>query len=255
MSRTPSSPGSEILREMEEESLKRFSLVASGLVSLGSSSKHGRRRVGRPLPANRPGDFRFAWPMVDDASSLPAGGNGCLSPVHPCRSIGASFWSSLRNQAGPKACVLNLAGHTIDLNPRSMLVVFPNLDLTAAVSRRAASGISTPWEWHSYLLAVDESRRPSSKEASERSLKVPPARMQASLASITTIGTGLEDRPTALFAPHRCSDRGLHCSFDFPADGSRPVGTPFILMVMDGFIIMAPGVAGFVDRAPIMLAA
>lgn len=36
---------------------------------------------------------------------------------------------------GTEACVLNTIGYTIDINPRSMLVVFPTLDMTESFSR------------------------------------------------------------------------------------------------------------------------
>lgn len=54
------------------------------------------------------------------------------SPSHLCRRV---VLMKPTQSGGTEAAILNTIGHTIDINPRSMIVVFPNLDLAEAFSR------------------------------------------------------------------------------------------------------------------------
>jgi phage terminase large subunit GpA-like protein len=54
------------------------------------------------------------------------------SPQHPCKRVVVCKPSQ---SGGSEACVLNVIGHTVHLEPRSVLIVMPNLELAAAFSR------------------------------------------------------------------------------------------------------------------------
>jgi phage terminase large subunit GpA-like protein len=54
------------------------------------------------------------------------------SPSHPCRRV---VLLKPVQGGGTEAAILNTTGHTIDINPRSMLVVFPTLDLAESFSK------------------------------------------------------------------------------------------------------------------------
>ena len=54
------------------------------------------------------------------------------SPSHPCRRV---ILVKPVQSGGTEAAVLNVIGHTIHLNPRSMIVTFPTIDLAESFSR------------------------------------------------------------------------------------------------------------------------
>jgi phage terminase large subunit GpA-like protein len=54
------------------------------------------------------------------------------SPSDPCRRV---VMVKPVQAGGTEALILNVAGHTIDINPRSMLITFPTIDLAESFSR------------------------------------------------------------------------------------------------------------------------
>jgi phage terminase large subunit GpA-like protein len=76
--------------------------------------------------AAEPGDWHtdrvsyFKYPME------------CASPTHPARRI---VVVKPVQAGGTESLVLNVIGHTIDINPRSMIVTFPTIDLAESFSR------------------------------------------------------------------------------------------------------------------------
>ena len=78
-----------------------------------------------PEFAAEPGDWRHR------VTCMRAVMNAC-SPSHPCRRV---VLVKPVQSGGTEAVVLNTIGHTIDLNPRSVLVVFPTIELAESFSR------------------------------------------------------------------------------------------------------------------------
>jgi phage terminase large subunit GpA-like protein len=83
-------------------------------------------RVIAPEFAAAPGAWR-----TDRVSCMRAVMRAC-SPSHPCRRV---VLVKPAQAGGTEAAVLNPIGHTIDVNPRSMIVTFPTIDLAEAFSR------------------------------------------------------------------------------------------------------------------------
>ena len=54
------------------------------------------------------------------------------SPSHPCRRV---VLVKPTQSGGTEAAVLNTIGHTIDINPRSMLIIFPTIELAESFSK------------------------------------------------------------------------------------------------------------------------
>ena len=85
-----------------------------------------RYRIIAPEFAAAPG----AW-NTSRVASMRAVMRAC-SPSHPCRRV---VLVKPAQAGGTEAAVLNPIGYTIDVNPRSMIVAFPTIDLAEAFSR------------------------------------------------------------------------------------------------------------------------
>jgi phage terminase large subunit GpA-like protein len=83
----------------------------------------------RRIPAEfaaEPGDWR-----TSRVPSMREVMRAC-SPSHDCRRV---VLVKPVQSGGTEAAILNTIGHTIDVNPRSMIVVFPTLDLAESFSK------------------------------------------------------------------------------------------------------------------------